>query len=238
MLFGSTAGNRTEGGTGNDYIEAGAGNDTLVGDDHDDTMVGGSGRDLFAFGPSTSEDFDRIQDLEVGDSLYFNGIHFDTLPGRHGSPGARGGHGDAAPAVQRPDHAVRAVRGQGRRGGGRTARPPQARRLPVRAVRRARHALHVRADAQRGQRLPERRQQRRPHPGPAGNDTLQGMDGNDTLDGGTGADLLRGGLGNDTYHRTTRATTSTANPARAAEPTPSSRPSATPPPATSSRTSR
>ncbi|QJW83673.1 calcium-binding protein [Ramlibacter terrae] len=73
------------------------GNDTLVGDHGDDLLVGGDGSDIFGWGAGAAGNLDRVEDLELDDSLYFAGLQVegfiegmaDPKPGRLPSAKAR-----------------------------------------------------------------------------------------------------------------------------------------------------
>lgn len=75
-IYASLGNDTLNGGYGNDTLNGGLGNDLLIGSSGNDVLIGGDGNDTFWFKKVDTflrNDFDVIQDFQVGDKIVLNG---------------------------------------------------------------------------------------------------------------------------------------------------------------------
>ncbi|MCW5315419.1 hypothetical protein GTQ43_16875 [Nostoc sp. KVJ3] len=75
-IYASLGNDTLNGGYGNDTLNGGLGNDLLIGGSGNDVLIGGGGNDTFLFKNSDTflrNDYDIIQDFQVGDKIVLNG---------------------------------------------------------------------------------------------------------------------------------------------------------------------
>lgn len=81
-IYASLGNDKLSGGFGDDTLNGGLGNDTLNGGSGNDVLIGGGGNDTFIFKKSDvsfNNDYDVIQDFQVGDKIVLNGWRSGSL---------------------------------------------------------------------------------------------------------------------------------------------------------------